>query len=108
MKSHALHLKRSFSHDVTEAILVYKTITRRLCWCTKNFSRDWTNFACKFFLLLQEMIIVAEVKTIYQAKCRVRLAWLIKCLLCTLRYSRLLPALDGTSDFHSRPATADI
>lgn len=66
MKSHALHLNRSFSQDVTEAILVYQTITRRLCWCTKNFCRDWTNFACKFFLLLQEMIIVAEVKTIYQ------------------------------------------
>ena len=67
MKSHALHLNRSFSHDVTEAILVYKTIIRRPCWCTKNFCRDWTNFACKFFLLLQEMIIVADVKTIYQA-----------------------------------------
>ena len=39
MKSHALHLNRSLSHDVTEAILVYKTMKQRPGWCTKNFCR---------------------------------------------------------------------
>ena len=38
---------RSFSsHDITEAIFVYKTMNRQPCLCTKKSCGNWTLFTC--------------------------------------------------------------
>ena len=58
-KSIVVSLYRSFSHDVTVAIFVYKTVDRRPCLCTKKnpvgielFSHVKTFFYSKQFAKL--------------------------------------------------------
>ena len=52
--------KGPFSHEVAGAILVYKTINRRPCWCTEKILRGFTFFSCKNILFFQETCLAAD------------------------------------------------
>ena len=52
--------KEPFSHEVARAILVYKTINRRPCWCTEKILRGFTFFSCKNFLFFKETCLAAD------------------------------------------------
>ena len=58
---HTLSPYISLSHDVTAAILVYKTkkTAAMLMYRKKSFG-DWTLFSSKNFLLLHEICIAAQ------------------------------------------------
>ena len=51
---------RSFSHDVTAAIIVHKIVNRRPCLCTKKSCGNWTLFTCKNFHLFQAICKAAD------------------------------------------------
>ena len=53
-------LKRSFSHDVTVAMLVYKTMKRRPCLCTKIIMWDFNSSHMLNFLLFQAICKAAD------------------------------------------------
>lgn len=52
--------KGPFSHEVAGAILVYKTINWRPCWCTEKILREFTFFSRKNFLFFQETCLAAD------------------------------------------------
>ena len=50
----------SFSHDVTAAIAVYKTMKLQPCWCQENPVGFENVFLCKNLILFQEICIAAD------------------------------------------------
>ena len=59
---------RSFSHDVTAAIFVYKTMNRRPCLCTKKILWELNSFHMfKIFFYSKQFakLLTTRLKTIY-------------------------------------------